>query len=575
MNESPSDSPEHFLDLLDNAINDNYEEEKQNNVTIPVSFTMNSTTRNRRAPQRQNNDFNEQETIDLLKGMGFDANTVETIYFNIHPMDMQEALDYLNTNDAGLFTHTYIEGINKCTICNKGPEAHAKMSYVGNLNRNYRRPETRLNRSSSLGQRNSLQQKNTIGASRNSPNKEDDFFNEKFDSFLNYFKGIWGSNSESNFDNYNPYANPYRGPDVPCLICSDYIRNHELWKYRLICNHYFCGDCWYEYMKEKISKADVLKINCMQKDCPTILKEDFIKRVLGEDRDLKDKYNKFSERKRRLESNKNYKICPIPDCDGYAEKKSDKEKYVKCNYGHEFCFICYKPPHGNEPCEEVLDQDFEHWKKNVVVKRCPHCKFYTEKNEGCNHMTCPECKFQWCWLCLGKYMDGHYRKGCCYNLQFEKDPKVIEQKMEENRRKIKAGTLADYNYDVHNNAVADDDDDYYDGMEGDYNYFLDLNTEEDECCCNFFYKLGWVLVFIFFLPFLFVFHKYRRYNRNNENCMYQTFTFLLYVPWLIFFGVQWLLCTGLIGLPALFIWKYYRFLRRKVLTFAHTFDTIV
>ena len=43
---------------------------------------------------------------------------------------------------------------------------------------------------------------------------------------------------------------------------------------------------------------------------------------------------------------------------------------------------------------------------------------YTEKNEGCNHMTCTSCKYQWCWLCLEEYKYGHYESGKCEGKQF-------------------------------------------------------------------------------------------------------------------------------------------------------------
>ena len=35
-------------------------------------------------------------------------------------------------------------------------------------------------------------------------------------------------------------------------------------------------------------------------------------------------------------------------------------------------------------------------------------------------MTCAECKYQWCWLCNGKYSYDHYTKGKCTGLQFYK-----------------------------------------------------------------------------------------------------------------------------------------------------------
>ena len=43
-----------------------------------------------------------------------------------------------------------------------------------------------------------------------------------------------------------------------------------------------------------------------------------------------------------------------------------------------------------------------------------------EKNEGCNHMTCVNCKYQWCWLCEGEYKYGHYDSGKCQGQQFAK-----------------------------------------------------------------------------------------------------------------------------------------------------------
>jgi hypothetical protein len=34
------------------------------------------------------------------------------------------------------------------------------------------------------------------------------------------------------------------------------------------------------------------------------------------------------------------------------------------------------------------------------VKFCPVCRSKIEKNEGCNHMTCLVCKYEFCWNCL-------------------------------------------------------------------------------------------------------------------------------------------------------------------------------
>ena len=53
---------------------------------------------------------------------------------------------------------------------------------------------------------------------------------------------------------------------------------------------------------------------------------------------------------------------------------------------------------------------------------------YTEKNEGCNHMTCVNCKYEWCWLCEEEYNNDHYKYGKCKGQEFTKadDLKKIE-----------------------------------------------------------------------------------------------------------------------------------------------------
>ena len=62
----------------------------------------------------------------------------------------------------------------------------------------------------------------------------------------------------------------------------------------------------------------------MQHGCSVVLSKDFIKKILNNNDVLIKKYEKFVKRQNLLMSNKNIKFCPIPDCDGYAEKKDNK-----------------------------------------------------------------------------------------------------------------------------------------------------------------------------------------------------------------------------------------------------------
>ena len=55
-----------------------------------------------------------------------------------------------------------------------------------------------------------------------------------------------------------------------CSICGENIPKDDLKKFKLRCKHFFCADCYYEYIKEKINNNQFLQINCPQKDCEEI-----------------------------------------------------------------------------------------------------------------------------------------------------------------------------------------------------------------------------------------------------------------------------------------------------------------
>ena len=116
--------------------------------------------------------------------------------------------------------------------------------------------------------------------------------------------------------------------------------------------------------------------------------------------------------------NSEVQLCPYPDCESYAKK--GKNKYVTCIHnGHNFCYKCLKNWHGKESCKIDKDKSFEKWRNSYNVKKCPQCKYFIEKNEGCNHIKCINCNYEFCWLCLNKYKSGHFDlDGKCFGLQY-------------------------------------------------------------------------------------------------------------------------------------------------------------
>ena len=384
----------------DNLLEANDDEEIKINAKIPKQ-KINSEVQD---------NINPEEKL-LLKEMGFEEELINTIYKNMHPINLQEALDYLNKNEKGQFTHSFlINENNVCTICGKGRKDHeSDPLFVEDNN--------------------------------------DTVYDEDMNKSLLFFDDLL--NNANNADNnsthrFRAYENSYKTSlnkkfkntkiQKECLICFENIESPN--KVKLKCGHYFCESCWVDYLKEKISNANVAKIMCMHHGCDIVLDNNFIKNILEGNNELIEKYDKFYNRKKMIEKNNKIKFCPFPDCEGFAEKKG-KNKYVKCNFGHEFCFECGNEPHGKKKCEDMVDKDFEEWRSHKIVKRCPYCRMWTEKNEGCNHMTCVECQFQWCWLCQKPYNGNHFYEGSCNGLQFyeEKDEKIIKAKLEENRKR--------------------------------------------------------------------------------------------------------------------------------------------
>lgn len=157
----------------------------------------------------------------------------------------------------------------------------------------------------------------------------------------------------------------------------------------------------------------------MDYNCTYILPKQFIITQLKGNHTLLAKYDKFSIKK-IIANDTNMKFCPIPNCEGFGKRKNKKEKYITCSEGHKFCFHCLKKWHGWKSCQNEIDKDFEKYKKSKLLKKCPKCKYWTEKFSGCNHMKCQSCKYEWCWICRQHYDSNHYQIGLCKGFQFSK-----------------------------------------------------------------------------------------------------------------------------------------------------------
>ncbi|CAD8121608.1 unnamed protein product [Paramecium sonneborni] len=194
-----------------------------------------------------------------------------------------------------------------------------------------------------------------------------------------------------------------------CPICGiiDVIRIQLL-----SCEHKFCLNCYKEYLEDKIKNAKINNIPCLEEGCIVKFPEPVIKETVS-----KQKFDQYLifKRKLEIENDMNKKWCPAVGCDLYVER-NPKSNIVQCHCGTSICFNCGRKAHLGQLCEQAIEEDFRDAINKYSIKYCPGCNAHIQKNAGCNHMTCIQCHYQYCWVCLQHYNQYHYRywslKGC-------------------------------------------------------------------------------------------------------------------------------------------------------------------
>lgn len=189
---------------------------------------------------------------------------------------------------------------------------------------------------------------------------------------------------------------------VVCSIC----REAGCVSSSLGCGHVFCDGCWSRFLELKIADGDT-RIGCPAHQCPLRVPEETVSRLCSPETSRRFTY---FLRKSFVDDSRHAQRCPTPGCN-LAVDTSAGGRFFVCSDGHSFCADCkHAEAHAPAPCDVVrtwlkkCDDDSEtyNW-LSVNTQDCPQCKSVIEKNGGCNHMTCKQCKFEYCWVCLGAW----------------------------------------------------------------------------------------------------------------------------------------------------------------------------
>jgi len=185
-----------------------------------------------------------------------------------------------------------------------------------------------------------------------------------------------------------------------CSLCEEVTS-----LYRFECGHFFCYDCSCKWAKEC---AMNITPKCPQLNCPLPVHINVFKNLLTPS-DL-DAYTDTLFRI-SLSISDTFQWCSHCSSGFFLSNHAEGTPCtVSCpDCGSFWCSSCRLQAHSSLTCEEAItkwsfeEKENDIWKtKNA--KKCPQCKVSIQRNQGCSHMICRQCKYHFCWVCLGKYL---------------------------------------------------------------------------------------------------------------------------------------------------------------------------
>jgi len=186
-----------------------------------------------------------------------------------------------------------------------------------------------------------------------------------------------------------------------CPVCFDSHANIEL-----PCKCTFCSQCvlnWIIDILKTTPQIEVKEFKCLTSTCTKkFTQSDVIDRF-----DAKQKEELFEVLLNNyLVRTKDIGKCPKESC-----------QYAGVLDSSLFCSSAIECPACNYKWKELswfnkgFMDFFSYTWKWIFTKSCPKCGSSIQKNGGCPHMTCQNCKHEFCWHCYQKYY-GHNKKLC-------------------------------------------------------------------------------------------------------------------------------------------------------------------
>jgi len=210
-----------------------------------------------------------------------------------------------------------------------------------------------------------------------------------------------------------------------CEICLDEDGFDADEMIGMPCGHEFCETCWYGFIANALEKGPLcVRESCPQAGCKELITEEEVERAAP---DLLPKFETYQLRS-FVETYGMTRWCPGPGCEQVAVAPgsggvfADAGGVASCNKCETcFCLKCGEEPHAPVTCKDLAmwqekcrnESETANWIL-ANTKPCPKCSSRIEKNQGCNHMTCSGCRYEFCWICMGNWTEHGANTGGYY-----------------------------------------------------------------------------------------------------------------------------------------------------------------
>jgi hypothetical protein len=193
-----------------------------------------------------------------------------------------------------------------------------------------------------------------------------------------------------------------------CHVCYE----ENIKGFTFACDHAQCTRCTRKLFKAALRDNTLLPLRC----CEIPIDMNIATQVLKV-----DEVQRIVERIAEMEAtNKMY--CPT--CSTFINLDLidwTLSTDLKCGCGTLLCIECKTSAHPGMTCQH--NKGIQAGSDELVLqlaqennwKRCPNCETMIELRSGCNHMTCANCRFEFCYSCLRHWnsRSGQCSSGTC------------------------------------------------------------------------------------------------------------------------------------------------------------------